>query len=318
MLTEVFNGGYHREIVAGLRVDCLCWTTTDEEDQQLLATVATEKTVRFKMDKVPISQHVKHFIEFHLQRVRPMLLAAAGMKSTPMSRKRRRRQKSSNNNDEGDDAMATCDKDNGNVNEEDEGNNSNQDLLALWISSRGAPLEFGSYTAGLKVVLHAFHPGLNLTLLSFRRAFITAFYKGCIKFDGAAADFRRNMSILLNVAETVMERHYDRHSAGPTNRATQDLLSSMNLGDAAVCDQLALTKSKLVAAIDRTKRTPLVNTIAPRLRRCTADDSEWVVQMDAAGLVSVPLGGGFSLRLQRLAEHNKSTPPAAKVLRLCS
>jgi hypothetical protein len=31
--------------------------------------------------------------------------------------------------------------------------------------------------------------------------------------------------------------------------------------------------------------------------------------MDAAGLVSMPLGGGFSLHLQRLAEHNKSTPP---------
>ncbi len=74
MLTEVFNSGYCWEIVTGLCVDCLCWTTTDEEDQQLLAMVAMEKTVRFKMDKVPISQHIKHFIEFHLQWVRPTLL----------------------------------------------------------------------------------------------------------------------------------------------------------------------------------------------------------------------------------------------------
>jgi len=38
------------------------------------------------------------------------------------------------------------------------------------------------------------------------------------------------------------------------NCATQDLLSSsVNLSDTAVCDQLALTKAKLVQAIDQTK-----------------------------------------------------------------
>ncbi len=33
MLTEVFNGGYCWEIVTELCVNCLCWTTMDEEDE---------------------------------------------------------------------------------------------------------------------------------------------------------------------------------------------------------------------------------------------------------------------------------------------
>lgn len=84
--------------------------------------------------------------------------------------------------------------------------------------------------------------------------------KGCIKFDGAAVDFHCNMSILLNVAEMVMETHYDHHSAGPTNHTTQDLLSSsMNLMDMAVCNQLTHTQTKLAWVIDQTKRS-LVET----------------------------------------------------------
>ncbi len=126
MLTEVFNGGYHWEIVAGLCVDHLCWTTMDEEDQQLLTTVAMEKMVHFKMDKVPISQHVKHFIEFHLQWVRPTLLVVACCKSTTPATTRKqwwRRWNSNNNNDDGNNnnAAATNIKDKDKVINEDEG-----------------------------------------------------------------------------------------------------------------------------------------------------------------------------------------------------
>jgi hypothetical protein len=295
MLTEVFNSGYCQEIIAGLHVDHLSWMATDDKDQELLATVTTEKTAHFKTDKVPISHHVKHFIKFHLQQVRPILLALAAAPQ-PMD--------NDNNDDNNEDNDDDNNDDNNNNNNDNDNYNNNKhmdeadkhELLALWISSHGAPLKFNSYTTSLKVVSHAFHPGLNLTSLSFHQAYITAFYKGCIEFDGAAADFWCNMSILLNVAETVMEMHYDWHSAGPMNCVTQDLLSgSVNLKDAAVCDQLAQTNAKLLQAIDWTKR-PLVEMVTQRLCQCTADDEEWTKQMAAAGLtMTTPLGGQFSV-----------------------
>ena len=121
-MLEVFNGGFRREVVAGLRVDRLAWTN---DARTIMATVETEKTARAKTDQVPMCHYMKHLLEFYEQRVRPVLIGPGVVAP-----------------------------------------------LSFWISSRGQPLEYYSYTKGLQAISQEFHPLLRLSSLSHRRAFI--------------------------------------------------------------------------------------------------------------------------------------------------
>lgn len=118
---EVFNGGYWCEIVAGLHVDWLKWLTIVNTIE---AMVPTEKSACFKMDKVPLSSYIKHFVEFFIQHVWPVLNKHVGTVKKP--------------------------------------------LLSLWVNTCGQPLQFSSYTQGVKQVSCEFHPLLLLTSLSYQ------------------------------------------------------------------------------------------------------------------------------------------------------
>jgi hypothetical protein len=191
---------------------------------------------------------MKHFVEFFLQHVHPCLLINKEPPTAPAAT----------------DSMP---------------------VLLMWINNHGHPMEYSSYMQGLQAVSQQFHPLLRLLSLSFHRAFITAFYKGKISYKGSLNDFRCNVGQLLNVAETVMETHYNHHSAGPTNIATQEALTaSVNLADDQVQACLAVASSQMEAATDPNKHQ--VATSEPQqLLHLTSDDGEWHKIMAKAGIM---------------------------------
>jgi hypothetical protein len=79
MLSELLNGGLCQEILAGICLDHLHWTSNAKS---LMAIVAAEKVAWFKMNQVPISTHLKHYFEFFLKHVWTGLLIMSTSKCT--------------------------------------------------------------------------------------------------------------------------------------------------------------------------------------------------------------------------------------------
>jgi hypothetical protein len=169
------------------------------------ATVPMEKSIHFKTNKVPLSSYIKHFVEFFIQHVWPVLDQHTHASKKP--------------------------------------------LLCLWINTHGTPLQFSSYTQGIKHVSQEFHLLLLLMSLSYQCSFVTSFCERKIAFMGSFNNFQHDVGRLLNVSEAVMERHYDWQTVRPTNVATQEQLAAgMNFSDARVHAQLDHTSAMLKQA----------------------------------------------------------------------
>jgi hypothetical protein len=188
--------------------------------------------------------------------------------------------------------------------------------LTLWINYYGGPMEYSSYTRGLQAVSREFHPLLRLSLLNYRRAFITAFYKGEISYEGSYDDFLRRLGVFLNVSGPVMAAHYDRHEVQPENEATQLQLSEgVNFAaDPEVSQLLTQVSEHLAATTDPNERRVEAEP-QQRLRRTIVDDAEWRAKLIEGGLcpltTMVGRGGSSPLAPEALATASSAAAAAA-------
>lgn len=171
----------------------------------------------------------------------------------------------------------------------------NDTILGLWISYFGHAMEYDNYSKSIITVSQEFHPTLRLTSLSFRRAFITAFFKGQISYQGSFDDFMRRLSVFLNVSPQVMETHYNRYSALSDNVTVQQAMcNSINFAESSdesrAQHSISQVGKELEESIKKNNdKSPLTNnkddrsTIPQRLKRTTLNDNEWKQQLKDAG-----------------------------------